>query len=332
MRRDTRKSVGSSSSVCVGCGRPGQRAITSSSTSTCSHGSAPIRRSSTTTSSAWTARQPRRSAASCRSRRSRLITSRPQAILEYAKRERKVSNALLHAFRVIGDGIAWRALGYDRAALTILGEGVRVGRLAAEIGRDEELAQLEALWKNGVFGIHNDITNRLRHGDLTIIQPGNGHVRVNLMEVKRAGGPREHSAQLKRMDRAVQLLNTGEHVGAEGDPLEIIRVPVPYRTYLANLRDAVAGSRDRGIVWTRPAPCLAVLTVDYGSRRVDPERLVEQVMRGRDRLGWFDDVQRVLIWSESQKRQTAAWRGAVRDPRPRSLPRLRRGDGCQSAC
>jgi len=45
-----------------------------------------------------------------------------------------VEEALLSLLRVIGDGLAWRALAYDRAAFGILGTGTRVGRLAADVG------------------------------------------------------------------------------------------------------------------------------------------------------------------------------------------------------
>jgi hypothetical protein len=46
-----------------------------------------------------------------------------------------VSETLRWILLSIGDGLAWKALGYDRRGITVMGRGTRVGRFAEERGR-----------------------------------------------------------------------------------------------------------------------------------------------------------------------------------------------------
>jgi hypothetical protein len=168
-----------------------------------------------------------------------------QEILDRIKRQELVAKASQHTLRQIGDGIAWRALGYDRRAITILGDGTRVGRLARGVGRDAELEELGRLWEQeGVFAIHNDLTNCLRHGDLTAIRESDASRDVTLIEVK--AGPRpDESPQLERLARATELLREGRQV-QDGVVVHVTVVPAPYATYLELLPDLIGTARDVG--------------------------------------------------------------------------------------
>src|SRR4051812_34536363 len=71
-----------------------------------------------------------------------------QALLDRFEGLARVQVALGAHTRAIADGLVWKALGYDRAAITILGDGTRVDRLADDgIGLQAELDQLDALWE-----------------------------------------------------------------------------------------------------------------------------------------------------------------------------------------
>ena len=54
-----------------------------------------------------------------------------------------VLGCALHVLRCLGDGIAWTILNFDRCAITVLGDGRRVGRLADGTGLEAELAMLD---------------------------------------------------------------------------------------------------------------------------------------------------------------------------------------------
>ena len=78
----------------------------------------------------------------------------------------------------------------NRGAFTVLGDGERVGRIASGIGRDAELTALANLSEQeGRFAIHNDMTNCLRHGDLTAIREADGEVEVNRSSCPEATRP-----------------------------------------------------------------------------------------------------------------------------------------------
>ena len=206
-----------------------------------------------------------------------------------------------HTLRQVGDGIAWRALRYDRGALTILGEGERVGRLAQGIGHDAELAELGRLWEEeGVFAMHNDLTNCLRHGDLTALRERDDGLDVTLIEVK-AGQRPDDTPQLQRLERATSLLREGRQVTDEG-VIHVTVVPAPYETYLSVLEELIATARAVGHAWARPHECLLVGAVDYRvwgresrayNRRSDAERR---------RLGWGGDEPETLAWTASMRR------------------------------
>jgi hypothetical protein len=102
-----------------------------------------------------------------------------------------VLGCALHALRCLGDGLAWKVVDFDRRAITVMGDGRRVGRLADDAGLQAELAELSRLWnREGRFAIHNDLTNCLRHGDLTIPTRLDGPRDVEVAEVK-AGSKRK---------------------------------------------------------------------------------------------------------------------------------------------
>lgn len=86
----------------------------------------------------------------------------------------RVQVALAAHTRAIADGLVWKTLGYDRAAITVLGRGTRVDRLADDgVGLQAELGKLAALSEiEDAVTVHNDLATILRHGGLTTIYPG----------------------------------------------------------------------------------------------------------------------------------------------------------------
>jgi hypothetical protein len=221
-----------------------------------------------------------------------------QEVLKRIERQGYVAKAMQHTLRQLGDGIAWRALKYDRRAFTILGDGQRVGRLAQGVGGEAELLVLGELWENeGVFAIHNDMTNCLRHGDLTAIRPQDGALDVTLIEVKAGNAPTD-SPQLRRLERATELLRSGRHPSGADDSraVHVNHVPAPYRTFLANLPPLLATARRRGHAWTRPAPSLLVGAVDYRvwGTRADEMSARSNELRGR--VGWRSGEEDALDW------------------------------------
>ncbi len=227
-----------------------------------------------------------------------------QRILERVVSQEALMKAVHHALREVGDGIAWQALRYDRRAFSVLGEGERVGRLAGGVGREAEFRALAELWENeGVFAIHNDMTNCLCHGDLTGIREVDDELEVTIYEVK--AGRSHDEAQLRRLDRATELLRT--HLdptgGTEGKTLRVTVVPERYDTFLPELPALIGRAKADGFAWMLPHPCMLVGAVDYrvwGRGNVDDFNT--RFQGRRKETGWPADEPDTLNWTSSMRR------------------------------
>lgn len=111
----------------------------------------------------------------------------------------------------VGDALVWRRLGYDRASITVLGQGSRVIWLSDGRGWDAELLAVEQLWHDGVFAMLTDATTCISTGDLVCFFAD----RVEIREVKAGRMATVASPQMLRMAQAVDLINLGraEHDG-----------------------------------------------------------------------------------------------------------------------
>jgi hypothetical protein len=226
-----------------------------------------------------------------------------QETLERIKRQELVAKASQHALRQIGDGIAWRALRYDRRAVTVLGQGERVGRLASGVGLDAELAELSRLWEEeGIFAVHNDLTNCLRHGDLTVLRPQkDGTMDVTLVEVK-AGQRLEDTPQMERLKKATDLLREGRSLNEGGEVVHVTIVPSRYETFLALLPGLIARARREGHAWVRPHECLLVGTVDYTVWGGRVEEMSARSQEERKEVGWPPEEPDTLDWLAALRR------------------------------
>jgi hypothetical protein len=202
----------------------------------------------------------------------------------------RAAKALLSLYRSVADALAWRALRFDRSAIAALGNGQRVGRLASGAGLDAELRELALRWdEDHIFAIHNDITNCLRHGDVTAIRRTGSHVEVGLIEIKAGRQPPASSPQMRRLEMVVALLQRGSHpLAAEGRPLRVDRVPGPYRTYLDTLRALMPKARRDGYAAARPTPSLVIEVMD------------EQVVLAGDKpaSAYGEEMRATLAWND----------------------------------
>lgn len=194
--------------------------------------------------------------------------------------------AVAHALRCVGDGIAWKALRYDRGAISVLGSGKRVGRLATGRGLDAELqAMVEHWWRDGSFAIHNDLTNSLRTGDLTLpFEPDNT---VAIREVK--AGSAYRSAQAGAAERRISFLREGQGASVLGDSKEqLARYPVRFRTGLHVLRRLLVDARRDGYASAKTSSSVVVVAVDPRTSGGRPGIDVVAA-KARALAGWEDD-------------------------------------------
>lgn len=216
-----------------------------------------------------------------------------QRRFKIARRQDRAISAIMHALRSVADGLAWKALLYDRLAIATFGRGRRVGRLADGPGLDSELDRLAAYWSHGVLALLNDLTNVLRHGDLTplrwTVDRGETSLEADVEEVK-TGRHNPNSAQFRRIADAIEFLQKGEHPTlADGAPLAALRVPHRYRTFQADLRAVLAKARAKGCAAVISSPCQAVMAVDMtiaGGRM--PELVMPVLGKLQRQLRWWE--------------------------------------------
>ncbi len=197
----------------------------------------------------------RRRQRDARERISTLAKQRPKPVPELAREDHylagakhleQVQLALQFQLRSVGDGLALKALGYDRRAITVIGRGERVAWLSDSEGWRAEVAVLERFWSRGELAIHNDMTNCLRHGDVTVVSPARRT--VELYEVK--AGSKEDQRQTKRMEEVVATLGQGWHpTAANGAPLHLKEAKCSYDTALRELPALFERARVEGVGW-----------------------------------------------------------------------------------
>jgi hypothetical protein len=157
----------------------------------------------------------------------------PAPELKLVNNELFLYRAFANAFRIIGDGIAWRVLGFDRAAIRALA-GSQVQQQLLDQGAVNELNQFARAFDTGKgFAILNAMTNCLAIGDVTVVTD-DGTIAVAEVKSSDAGGGRVQK-QKQRMSEASELIKNGRGK-LEGHDISIIKYNVPLDNDLAELR------------------------------------------------------------------------------------------------
>src|SRR5947208_11156108 len=147
-----------------------------------------------------------------------------------------------NAIRGIGDGIAWRAFGYDRAAMRVLGERETKQHLSSE-GTVHELREWSYHFDAGSgIAILNALTNCLAIADVTVVHDDGS---IEIVEVKSSKTKSSRKVRQKQAMREVVTL-LGEGAGQnEGRDVAIEILPVAPETYLNKVEELlqIAGEK-----------------------------------------------------------------------------------------
>ena len=235
--------------------------------------------------------------------RTRLIEL--QGRLTELKLAQKVFPAIHHALRTIADGIAWKALRYDRLGVAVLGRGRRVGHLASGVGFTTEMNWIEAYWKEGILALHNDLTNVLRHGDLTLVRwPAAGELEADVVEIK-TGRVDLTSRQFRRIADAIGFLRDGRHPSlAEGSALVAHRLAAPYLTHQEDLAQVLASARQEGFAWRSLSPSVAIMATWIPGIAERGMSVAQERMVMEEALGWWSGPpdSHPFVWSATHRR------------------------------
>jgi hypothetical protein len=124
--------------------------------------------------------------------------------------------------RTVGDGLLWRAVGFNRAYAFAVSDAPGLGNLTLSDseGLEAELDAVEGFWRTErAFALMHDLTTVGRIGDLTVV-PRTGTIKV--AEVK-ASGPLDPK-QMERMKGMVRFLRGAPKLTRHG---EVLRMETP---------------------------------------------------------------------------------------------------------
>lgn len=165
--------------------------------------------------------------------------SRIKDIQRYATSAEWVGGQL----RSIGDGIAWRFLKYDRAALRLLAEHDYVSVPSLGTGLYEEMNEVQRLADEGYSLLLNSITNFLRVGDITIYDKTTGKFKIVEVKAGMTQTPRT-IRQGKYMALVQEGLDEGSHSIA-GATLTKMMSKAPLLTYVRSVESAMVEAEQK---------------------------------------------------------------------------------------
>lgn len=190
-----------------------------------------------------------------------------------------VHERLFRQFRSVGDGLAWRAYGYDRRAILALSRNASPGPLVKMAGSGDdpatglahELGCVQEIWRERArFALLHDLTNCLRIADVSEIDEDG---KAWLHEVK-ANPTNKSPKQLTRMHEAVDsVMSDGPLPGGTPDA-KLVGLTAPYRTNLRQLADLLElahAKGTRGMKLTEGRAIVATSLLDL-SARVGPDQ------------------------------------------------------------
>jgi hypothetical protein len=217
---------------------------------------------------------------------------RVQAELDDVRWAAQVQRNLHWLLLDVGDALVWQRLGFDRAAVTALGQGPRVAWLSDGLGWEAEVSAVNELWNAGTLAILNDATTCLRLGDLTCFFDD----RVEIREVKAGKVVADEDPQHIRLREAITLINERRGV-IDGARRAIVRSPEPLNTYLPQLPAALAKARRCGRSVMKASRAQLVVAHDLAHGAQDPF----DEAQARTTAGWPSaDV--ILDWGTSLRR------------------------------
>jgi hypothetical protein len=134
-----------------------------------------------------------------------LPTGRDPYVQDTWRIEDLVFQRVCRQLRCVGDALAWRISGYDRAYVVAVSSNAMAGPMVDKVGLPHELGAAVAMRDRGHFGLLHDLTNCLRIGDMTEFEADG---RKWLHEVKKNPNSKR-GRQTRRMATAVDAVMAG---------------------------------------------------------------------------------------------------------------------------
>ena len=213
-----------------------------------------------------------------------------EAEMEAVTRELFMFRVYANAIRSIGDGIAWRALDYDRAVTRLMAEQATKQRIMSDGLMGELLEWSIHFDKGSGVAILNSLTNCLAVGDVTVVKDDGS---AEIVEVKSSTTKsRRKIRQKQKMREIVTLLSSGE--GNAGDKEVSIEIlPIEPESGLDKIGVLLSEAEVRGWACDKISNCLYVECFDFEKMpsfdaiKTDVEKLRERLIGNWTQNGDF---------------------------------------------
>jgi hypothetical protein len=175
--------------------------------------------------------------------------------LGFVKEQLFFHRAYANCLRIIGDGIAWRSLGYDRLVMKSLAGAATKQHVSSE-GTMQELVEWSMNFDSGQgVPILNSLTNCLAIGDVTVIKNDGT---VEIVEVK--GGKAKSSRTVRQKQKMREVVNFLSAGGGTMDDrfVEVERLDIVPENGLHELAQLLEESAPRGWAGKRISNCVHV--------------------------------------------------------------------------
>jgi len=232
--------------------------------------------------------------ADCKKKIEELKTaSADTADIEAVSAEQQRYTLLRRSLRDIGDGIAWRLLEYDRAALVSLASHPRKPHINVE-GLPAELNAFAEMWNSypGSLLVLNDLTHFLKKADVTVRRDAD---HFEFVEVK-SSRTKSGTMSRQKADLAETLAFLNEQEGERhGETVRIRSLPVRPKGYFNTVVSTIREAEKEGTAWTKIGQHLTVEFIDWsvvlhGGVEEPDLRKVEESAAVAEKWGQAGDV------------------------------------------
>ena len=171
-----------------------------------------------------------------------------------------ICRVLAHVIKVIGDGIAWRALDYDRVVLHELAFAPQSGHLSRDTVIQEATEAAMHLTETGELVVLTGITNFLRYGDFVSVSDEG----IGVHEVKAGKGSAKSGRSTRQRGRTrdlIAFLERGErNVGSE--TYRLVRLRAKPKSHIPTVAKLCRIARSQGMAHGRLSDALAAEVID----------------------------------------------------------------------
>lgn len=175
--------------------------------------------------------------------------------------------------RTIGDGIAWRFLGYRRQWIFLMGQNEPPGMWSDKAGANAEWDLFNRHWDAGEPTLLTGLTACIRLGDLLVASETQLMVYEVKTDPKRFGGK-----QRRALEQLVRQVNAEPRISKPDGDTWILESEVSFSSYWSLASDELRRATNGGLATWVPTPGVALLiTVGRYTDMRSPEAVAERL-------------------------------------------------------